>query len=95
MLYYNYYFLGIPEIQSNPNNVTVLIGQPAILTCEALGAGVVYQWMKDNISVPDANSNMLEITNTTESDEGVYKCIASGVGGMTESNPATITLYGE
>ena len=95
MLYYNYYFVGIPEIQSNPSNVTVLIGQPAILTCEALGAGVDYQWMKDNVLVSGANSNMLEITNTTESDEGVYKCIASGIGGMTESNTATITVYSE
>ena len=51
--------------------------------------------MKDNKLVPGANSSVLEITNTTESDEGVYKCIASGVGGMAQSNPTTVTVYGE
>ena len=40
------------------------------------------------------NSNMLRITNIEESDEGVYKCVASNKGGQVESNPATITVYG-
>ena len=94
-MYYNYCFVGIPEIQNNPSNVTVLINQTTILTCKALGTNIFYQWMKDNKLAPDANSNVLEITNTTESDEGVYKCTASGVGGMAESNPTTVIVYGE
>ena len=51
--------------------------------------------MKDNKLVSGANSSVLEITNTTDSDEGVYKCIASGVGSIAESNPTTVTVYGE
>ena len=89
-----YCFIDIPEIQNSPSNVTVLNGQPTILTCKAIGTNVTYQWMKDNKLVPRANSSVLEITNTTESDEGVYKCIASSVGGMAESNPTTVTVYG-
>ena len=38
---------------------------------------------------------MLRITNITESDEGVYKCVASNKGGRVESNAATVTVYGE
>ena len=30
-----------------------------------------------------------------ESDEGVYKCVASNTGGMVESNSATVTVYGK
>ena len=30
-----------------------------------------------------------------ELHEGVYKCMASNKGGMVESNPATVTVYGE
>ena len=51
--------------------------------------------MKDGVVVSGANSNMLRITNIEESDEGVYKCVASNKGGQVESNPATITIYGE
>ena len=51
--------------------------------------------MKNDVSIPDVNSRMLDITNITELDEGVYKCVASNKGGIVESNPATVTVYGE
>ena len=51
--------------------------------------------MKDGVVVPAANSSILEITSITESDEGTYKCVVSNNGGMVESNPATITVYGK
>ena len=51
--------------------------------------------MKDNVVVYGANSNILIINDTNESDEGVYKCVATNKGGMVESNPATVTVYGE
>ena len=38
---------------------------------------------------------MLRITNITESDEGVYKCVASNKVGRAESNAATVTVYGK
>ena len=50
--------------------------------------------MKDGVVMSGTNSNKLRITNTEESDEGVYKCVASNKGGQVESNPATITVYG-
>jgi len=51
--------------------------------------------MKDGVVMTGANSNMLRITNIEESDEGVYKCVVSNKGGMVESNPATVTVYGK
>ena len=48
-----------------------------------------------NISIPDPKLNILKLTNITESDEGVYKCVASNKGGSAESNPATVTVYGK
>ena len=88
-------FIVFPDITKNLNNVTVLIGQSLQLSCRALGTNIDYQWIKDDISIPDANSRTLKITNTMESDEGVYKCVVSNKGGMDESNSATVTVYGK
>ena len=84
-----------PQIIINPNSATVLIGQSAQLLCEALGTNLVYQWMKDSVILSGANSRILIINSTDQADEGVYKCMATNTGGMVESNPATITVYGE
>ena len=46
-------------------------------------------------SIPDANSRILRITNIMESHGGMYKCMASNKGGMVESDPAIVTVYGE
>ena len=51
--------------------------------------------MKDGVVVSGANSNKLRITNIEESDEGVYKCVASNKGGQVESNTATVIVYGK
>ena len=84
-------FAVLPQILTNPDDVTVFIGQSTQLTCNALGTDIVYQWMKDGVVVSGANSNMLTINNREESDEGVYKCVARNKGGQVES---TITVYG-
>ena len=84
----------LPLILTNPDYVTVFIGQSTQLTCNALGTDIVYQWMKDGVVVSGTNSNMLRITNIVGPDEGVYKCVASNKGGKVESNPAIITVYG-
>jgi len=51
--------------------------------------------MKDGVVMTGTNSSMLRITNIEESDEGVYKCMASNKDGIAESNPATVTVYGK
>ena len=84
-----------PKILMDPSDVTMLTGQPVHLTCSAVGTDIVYQWMKDGVNMSDANSNMLVITNITESDEGKYKCVASNKGGVAMSKLATVTIYGE
>jgi len=87
------YLAVLPQILTHPNDATVFIGQSTQLTCGALGTDIVYQWMKDGVVVSGAISNMLKITNIEESDEGVYKCVASNKGGQVESDIATVTVY--
>ena len=63
--------------------------------CVALGTNISYQWTKNDMPIPDVYSRMLKISNIKESDEGVYKCVASNKGGRVESNPAIVTVYGK
>ena len=63
--------------------------------CRALGTDVDYQWIKDDTVVPGSStSRRLRFTNIQESNEGAYKCRARNKGGMVESHPATVTVYG-
>ena len=45
--------------------------------------------------VSGASSRILIIDSIDQADEGVYKCVATNIGGMVESSPATISVYGE
>ena len=60
---------------------------------------MTYSWHHDGGSLPSRsrgqNSNTLTITRATQSDEGVYYCMASKEGISVESNRATLTVYGE
>ena len=85
----------LPQILTNPNDDTVFVNRSTQLTCRALGTDIVYQWMKDGVAVSGANSTTLSIDDIEESDEGVYKCVASNKGGQVESNSSTIIVYGE
>ena len=88
-------FIVLPQVITNPNSTTIVIGQSAQLICEARGSNLIYQWMKDNEVVSRANSNILKIKSANESDTGMYRCVASNKGGMADSYPATVTVYGE
>jgi len=95
LIYYFFCSTVLPRITINPTSVTIPIGQSKKLVCKARGTKVDYRWIKDGVAVSGNNSRTLRITNIEESDEGVYKCVAFNEGGQVESNPATITVYGE
>ena len=90
-----YLFIVLPQISTNPNDVTVLTGRSSRLTCSALGTELKYQWLRNDKSLPGTNSNMLRLTKINESNEGIYKCMVSNKGGDVVSNPATVTVYGK
>ena len=84
-----------PQVIISPSSTTVVIGQSAKLICEILGTNLTYRWMKDNTVVSNVKSNILIINSTNESDAGMYKCVAGNIGGMAESDFATVNVYGE
>ena len=52
---------------------------------------VVYQWRKDLVNIPGANSRQLTVTMSSSSAVGDYQCLVAGFGGITYSRVARIT----
>ncbi|MBS4012374.1 MAG: C10 family peptidase, partial [Bacteroidetes bacterium] len=63
------------------------------LYIEASGAGINYQWYKNNNPIPEANSSSYHIPNILAEDEGEYYCIVSGICSDEQSITSFLTVY--
>jgi glucose/arabinose dehydrogenase len=84
-----------PVITQQPVSQTVSQGQQAMFTVGASGAQPLsYQWMKNNVNIPGANSATYTIPNAQTTNQGVYKVVVSNAYGNVTSNNATLTVTG-
>jgi hypothetical protein len=81
-----------PEITKQPRNVEVFEGADVILSVEALGTAVQYQWRKEGVDIPDATNSVLIYTAAVPGDSGVYTVRVSNSAGALVSDPATVTV---
>ncbi|KAM4642152.1 hemicentin-1 [Discoglossus pictus] len=89
-----------PPVIKTPHNMTVTMGNAAILSCDVLST-VRYNltWQRSNMDLKHAktsririlNNNSLEIQNVNLNDAGEYICYASNEGGSTAAS-ITITV---
>ena len=100
--------LATPVILTHPKSVVSKHLTKVFLNCSAHDYGVdsiQYKWEKYQPSddkwkkVPRSHkintSPNLILDVVAEKDEGVYRCVATNDDGITVSNNATITVYGE
>ncbi len=91
-----------PSFSSQPTNITICESANASISVVASDA-ISYQWQVFNGSLytdltnsnPFSNvtSSTLTITFPSNSLNGtVYRCVATGTAGVTNSNPATLTI---
>ncbi|MGZ2371940.1 T9SS type B sorting domain-containing protein, partial [Ancylomarina sp. YFZ004] len=59
----------------------------AIFIVDFKGDNLVYQWQKDDVEMPDANSTELRFENLRTSDAGTYKCVVSSSCGIALESP--------
>jgi len=68
-------------------DTTVAAGEPLELSVSVGGAANQYQWMKDGVNIPDADSSVYVIPAAAATDSGRYVCK------ITNSIATELTLY--
>lgn len=85
-----------PNITVNPVSTSLCAGSANyVLFVNATGtAPLTYQWQKDGINIPGAlNSASYTLSNYTQAEAGVYRCIVTNNCGNDTSAGATVVIY--
>ncbi len=87
------YSINTPVISGQPQAITVDAGTPATFTVVASGSGTLtYQWRRNGINIPGANSSSYTIPSAAASDVALYSVVVSNADGPTTSTPAQLTV---
>ena len=81
------------SISAQPQSKAVCPGTNTSFSVIAAGTALSYQWQKNGVNVPGANSPSLTINNVNSSNSGDYKCLISGSCGTLSSNTVSLTVY--
>jgi hypothetical protein len=87
--------LTLPTITRQPTNQAVALGAGAVISVEATGGRLQYQWFHDGVLLPDASGSALSFASVRASDAGEYFVIVHNSGGSETSQVATLTVLVE
>lgn len=82
---------GPPSFTTQPASRTRCLGASFTFTAVA-NAGPAYQWRKEGMEIPGATNGSYTIAAVTESDAGLFDCIASNPCGSTTSSVARLSF---
>ena len=84
---------GPPEIVTQPQSLTVLMGGTATFSVTVNPSPMLtYQWFKDGNAISGATDTTLTIANVQASDIGTYTVTVTNAAGSTTSNSATLSI---
>jgi hypothetical protein len=83
-----------PGIVVHPADQTVHAGEKATFTVVASGAQpLAYQWQRDGVDVPGANTPQYAVVSATAADDGAaFRCRVTNSFGSVTSNSATLSV---
>lgn len=84
----------VPTITTQPQNVTVISGQPASFSATVSGpAPITYQWQRNGTNIVGAINTGYSIAATAASDNGAqFRVVATNSAGSVTSNAALLTV---
>jgi len=82
-----------PSISSQPTNLSMGVGSPALFTVTAGGSGpLYYQWQKGGTNIPGAAASSYAIGSVALADAGAYSVVVSNYMGSVTSSSAWLTV---
>ena len=83
-----------PGITAQPGDQAVTQGQPVTFNVGAGGSTPLnYQWQRNMVNIPGANSPSYLIASTAFADNGAkFRCVVTNSFGIATSNEATLTV---
>jgi endonuclease/exonuclease/phosphatase family metal-dependent hydrolase len=86
--------LRAPVIVTEPQSQAVLESSNAMFSVSATGtAPLAYQWQFNGTNLAGATDSSLILTNVLSAQAGTYAVIVTNAAGVTNSDPATLTVY--
>ncbi|XP_059203801.1 neogenin 1a isoform X7 [Centropristis striata] len=93
---------GMPRFASQPSPATVHLGSSEVMACEVNSDLVPFtRWEKDRLPLELSTrlvqlpSGALVISNTSEADAGLYRCMVENVGSSKSSDEAQLQILPE
>ena len=87
--------LPLPEITTQPVDVTVVYGQPFELTVVADANATGYQWYFEGAMIAGATTDTYFVASAMPADGGTYYVVVSGECGDVTSDEVTVTITPE
>ncbi|HLN20305.1 MAG TPA: trypsin-like serine protease [Bacteroidales bacterium] len=85
----------LTEVNSVSPDVTLPFGSDHVLSVNATGHQLRYQWIKENTPVQGAAGNSLNLTNVNASDIANYRVIVSGTCGTVTTDSIFVFVSNE
>jgi len=82
----------LPEISTQPSNVSVYTGGSATMRVIVKGAGHSYQWRKDGSAIQGETKNTLSLSDIILSDAGDYSVSITNSAGTVTSRSARLRV---
>ena len=87
--------VGSPTITTQPAAQTAAVAGSATFSVTATGdATLTYQWSRDDVVLPSAQSATLTLSSLTAADAGNYSVVVKNVLGSTTSVAVSLTITG-
>ena len=90
---------GMPRFASQPSSATVHLGNNQVMACEVNSDLVPFtRWEKDRLPLElsarlvQLPSGALAISNASEADAGLYRCLVENVGSSKSSDEAQLQV---